>query len=513
MPIASLFASNLGLLAPAEVVRPLTLSVMGVLLLFGLLRLVVREWHIAGFLSTGIVLGFFSYGHTYIFTLAVTHTILDLLLRNVSIAALKLLLHPLLVSSWIASLGFAIRLALRHRAHWQSLTMALNGLGVVLLLVPVGQILISELQLRGVRSASSAETLVAASVTEQSGFRPDIYYFVLDGYGSEAILDEIYDHDNSEFLQLLASQGFYVAPGSRSNYSLTILSLTSSMNMGYLDRFIESGQVKQVNELIPLLRQSELRTFLEREGYSVVSFSSGYFRTTIPDSDLFLEPKLAGAKDLEALLIQTTALLVVQDAASRLGLRFPYPGYDAHRQRILFTLQMLPTMVEVPGPKFVFVHILIPHPPFVFDRAGEARTFDRNYTIGDGSDFPGTNAEYVMGYRDQVRYINRRLAEILPVIISESPLDPVIVIQGDHGPGSSLDWNSPEASDLRERFSILNAFRLPGVEPDMLYPTITPVNTFRVILNSYFGADLPQLPDQSFFSSPKQPLDFAPLGQ
>ena len=31
-----------------------------------------------------------------------------------------------------------------------------------------------------------------------------------------------------------------------------------------------------------------------------------------------------------------------------------------------------------------------------------------------------------------------------------------------------------------------------------LYPTITPVNEFRVLLGSYFGLDLPVLPDRNY---------------
>jgi hypothetical protein len=47
--------------------------------------------------------------------------------------------------------------------------------------------------------------------------------------------------------------------------------------------------------------------------------------------------------------------------------------------------------------------------------------------------------------------------------------------------------------------TILNAYYLPG-EESRLYPTITPVNTFRIILDAYFGQDYPLLPDVSRYS-------------
>jgi hypothetical protein len=93
-------------------------------------------------------------------------------------------------------------------------------------------------------------------------------------------------------------------------------------------------------------------------------------------------------------------------------------------------------------------------------------------------------------------------------ILEQSPTPPVILLQADHGPGSRLDWESPEGSDLRERFSILNAYRLPAAEQGALYASISPVNSFRVVFNTYFGARLQLLPDQSYFAYWDRPYDF-----
>jgi hypothetical protein len=35
----------------------------------------------------------------------------------------------------------------------------------------------------------------------------------------------------------------------------------------------------------------------------------------------------------------------------------------------------------------------------------------------------------------------------------------------------------------------------------LLYPSISPLNSFRVVLNAYFGADLPLLTDATYFTS------------
>jgi len=47
----------------------------------------------------------------------------------------------------------------------------------------------------------------------------------------------------------------------------------------------------------------------------------------------------------------------------------------------------------------------------------------------------------------------------------------------------------------------LIAYYFPNNGAGVLYPTITPVNTFRLVLNTYFGQDLTLLPDVSYYSA------------
>jgi hypothetical protein len=91
---------------------------------------------------------------------------------------------------------------------------------------------------------------------------------------------------------------------------------------------------------------------------------------------------------------------------------------QVHRQRVLFALEQLPNVPRLPSPKFVFVHIVSPHKPFIFGP--------------DGSPLEG-NADEIEGYVGQVAFINQRILPILQQIIERSQTPPVIVIQGDHG--------------------------------------------------------------------------------
>lgn len=56
--------------------------------------------------------------------------------------------------------------------------------------------------------------------------------------------------------------------------------------------------------------------------------------------------------------------------------------------------------------------------------------------------------------------------------------------------------------------AIFNAYYYPSQDYSRLYPEITPVNTFRVILNQFLGASYEVLEDRSYFVNPEQPYSF-----
>ena len=99
-------------------------------------------------------------------------------------------------------------------------------------------------------------------------------------------------------------------------------------------------------------------------------------------------------------------------------------------------------------------------------------------------------------YVDQVVYLNREVMRTIDAICSKSKIPPIIIVQSDHGPGyNSLKDGLDHA---QERVPILNAYLVPESMQSELYPTITPVNTFRLLLSKCFGVDYAPLPDRNF---------------
>jgi hypothetical protein len=188
-----------------------------------------------------------------------------------------------------------------------------------------------------------------------------------------------------------------------------------------------------------------------------------------------------------------------------------------HRQRILEALDRWPEAGDDQGaPVFCFAHILAPHPPFDFGADGrDTSPREGPYSLGDSeawrkSEGHGGPEEYEARYREQAAYITSRVERAVDLILSEhGPEDrPIIIIQGDHGPGSHFDSGSDRPNDLRERMSILYAVYLPDGGLGRPDDAITPVNTYRVILDRFFGAKLGRLPDRNFYSPYLRPYAF-----
>jgi hypothetical protein len=299
--------------------------------------------------------------------------------------------------------------------------------------------------------------------------------------------------------------------------------------MEYINYFSEILGEKSENRkpLIDMIRDSNVRRIVEFLGYKFVNIKSGYINTDITDADIYLggDKKTDNSDDAERktnsfewLLLESTAFQGLFDIMIiSLGLEdqeqiFLDHGYQEHRKRVLNAFELLEGVPDLPGDNFIFVHIVSPHPPFVFNPDGsEVQNFGV-YTVLDGDNFQGGRGDYrenyLQGYVGQVEFISSKIISSLERIIDKSDTPPIIILQADHGPGAYLYWDSIELSDVRERLSILNAYYFPDQNYEMLYPSITPVNTFRVIVNNYFGGSLNLLEDRSYFSLWELPFEF-----
>jgi len=325
----------------------------------------------------------------------------------------------------------------------------------------------------------------AHSRTLHAPEKPDIYYIILDSYGRSDILKDDYGYDNSEFIQALESFGFYVAQCSQSNYHNTMLSLGSSLNMEYLPVLSDEFGPDKTDSfyLFKALDNSAVRRSLELSGYKTIAFETGFPWAEPSQTDLFFSPQYATPVDEFSILAIKTTLFRILDDLSIIDL--DTLRAERYRARSNLALSSFTELAATPGPKFVFMHLILPHPPYVFDAQGNPTRPD---SISDQE-----------GYPAQIAFVSAEILKGLETLLAQSSNPPVIILQGDHG---------PFGAEIPKRHQILNAYYFPGRNNAIFYPNISPVNTFRFVFNEYFDENYPILEDLSYVSDLSAGYDF-----
>jgi len=500
-PVLAIFSHNLQILKFTDIILILIAVIILGAGLTALFLLIFRDVAKASLIAICWLAIFFSYGQVY----NVIHQSL-----SVNIGRNAILL-PIALGLMALSLVWIWKLA--RDLSW--LVTLFGSMIVILCLMASYSIVRYYISTDNNKPVAQA----VAPVIAQPGFSPNIYYIILDGHGRQDILQQLYEYDDSRFTNFLKAKGFFVADSSHSNYMKTVLSLSSSLNMQYLDTIGLPNVSTAANWtwLDGKVKDSRVRAILTQQGYKFVSFNNDY-QTAPDDADIYYNyDTTANAADTNGVMgISEIDQMFLSSTMGHVAIDLGWLSKIADNQyqdkfqylMIKYIFTKLSETPSLPGKNFIFAHIIAPHPPFVFHPDGSFKPDPFPYSWSDGSDYLGTRQEYINGYHDQVEYIDQAAENLVTEILSRSTTPPIIIIQGDHGPGAYLDWNSVEKTNLNERMSILNAYYFPGIHSNGLYASITPVNSFRVLLSEFFGMTLPLLPDQSYFSTASKPFDY-----
>jgi hypothetical protein len=479
-PALTLLNANAGQVQPGAVIRPLLVSLLFGGLLFFITWLFMRGSKIykAAFLTAFLLALFFTYGHAYMYIVGKYPK------SNYTFW---------LAVGWIVMFVLALVWVTRPKLTFVSSTSILNTVGLALLVMSVGQISFVG-GTRSVHALGSEKAPIESDLVRPQN-PPDVYFFLLDMYARSDLLKQAYGFDNSNFINELEQRGFFVAKCSQSNYPRTELSLGSSLNMQYLQKLNDTFTPDNISRTVlwDSLRHSAVRYNFESMGYETVNFGTGFAWLDINDADYFMNPPAisSGMTEFEGLFLRTTLARYAQD----LGLVDPdYLLGVESRDRFKYIFTSIDDIAKIKQPTFSYIHIISPHPPFVFDAEGNPT---------NPSDFWNEQRLYPAnlfqkGYVDQLQFLNKNMLQAIDTIMADSETPPIIIIQGDHGP-----WLQPNDKHLW----IFNAIFFPD-HKNNLYSTISPVNTFRLVFNTYFGGKYDILDDVSYYSPVPYVFDF-----
>jgi len=443
------------------------------LLLYILLSLLMRNKTQAGILASEIILILFSFSYVW-------NTVKGKYLSGIFIGKQSYLLC---VYSIAAILVIGLSFKLRKNKTLITITNAFNFSAVLL----IGWLLFSNGAHFGssksvISDAYYQQLMLHSQKAKCTSVCPNIYYIILDSYPRSDILSSYYHFDNSSFIGELEKRGFYVASRSTSNYAFTHYSVASSLNCNYIDSIVFPGkELNNIESIIPALLNNRVDRILGHYGYSDINIAPWFEHRDV--------------RPIQYAFQQSILLPFYQKI---------WVDYD-QRKRIISafdTLSRLETKSNTP--LFVYDHILCPHGPFVFDRNGNAPKY-----IFKLKHIKDMRTQFLK----QLEFVNYKILMAISKIQLNHTIPPIIIIQGDHGsaymdsPFIDSD-EKPDSLFLCGQMSILNAFLVPENIKAKLYPAITPVNAFRLVLSSLFNEHLPLIEDKNYYSSHRDPANF-----
>ena len=390
---------------------------------------------------------------------------------------------------WVILFICGAYFVIKTRRALDVLTTILNIVAAIVVIIPTINVAGHELRAAS-HDIRRAESMVIHEVDlGEEDSLPDIYYIVSDGYASANTLKEVFDFDNSEFIDYLFDRGFYVASESTSNYMNSRSSLASSLNMDYINYLSEElGEgFTDLDPMYAMLQDYEVWRLLRSKGYEFIHFGSWWNPTAHND----YADKNFNYWQIPGFPWVLFRMTIAYPFCIELGI--VDDTFTRHRECALYTFDNLADIPNIKGPTFVFAHVLIPHHPYVFDRNSKYLTVEE-----------ANERSREVNYVDQLIFTNNKLKVLIDELLLNSEVPPIIILQADEAPypegtdARDFKWEEATEAQLREKMGILNAYYLPDVDKNALYPSITPVNSFRLVFNLYLDAGFELLPDKNY---------------
>ncbi len=318
---------------------------------------------------------------------------------------------------------------------------------------------------------------------------PDVYYLMFDEFAGFNAMREYWGYQEvDEFVNYLQTKGFFVAQNSRANSIDTLHQMSQRLN--YQQVALEDTKATQ---MFAIIANNHVMQDFKALGYTTISFNEivfGYPAMIPISADVVYEyGKVPSSQTMTSRLnlIDEFGILVADNTMLRIFSN-QYRNtletiFVKHYDMVQFTASQITRLDEIPGPKFVYSHLLLPHYPFMFTENGK---------INRLADFYNWNS-----YLDQYKYTIKLSENMIDGILANSDPDnpPIIILQSDHGARNIVvtGRNGVGMNDYPEEYKtdIMNAMYLPGYDYSQLPDDINPVNTFPIILNHYFKMDIP----------------------
>ena len=506
-PILIIYSQNIGRVNFEDLILPIILVLIFSIVLYYTLKIILKNPFKSALIVTIILILLFSYGHVYY------------LLNDVSIDGFDIGRNLYLIPAFGLALGILIFFTIRAGRVFDNATSIINVVSIVFIMVAISNVVFVGAEITNYDKDSSQELFY--ETRDFSGYfephkflisenqeLPDVYYLILDEYARNDALLEYHDFSNHELTEFLENKGFHIAKNSFANYPMSVQSIPATMNMNYIN-FLADEIGTEVRNYKPLNEKNYglypnnmvIKNFKEMN-YKIITFNT--FALHLHENPLSDETFCHRDK-----FLLDNRLVDVLARTSIFGYYIERWAEGELRQVTLCAFENFGNAGNVfDEPVFVWAHIMLPHPPWIFGPNGEEITPGKPLLITDNPEFRDSGWEPKRQYIQQVQFANKKTIEAVENIL-ENNKNAIIIIQGDHGTAWETNWMEPSKDDAWQRLRNFDAIYFPDEDKRVqLNDDRTLVNTFRIVFNSYFGSDYEMLENKMYWGWNAKPYYF-----
>jgi hypothetical protein len=319
--------------------------------------------------------------------------------------------------------------------------------------------------------------------------KPNVYFLLFDEYAGYKSLKDSFGFANDRLYGFLQQKGFSILP-TFSNYDYTAFSMSSMLNMNYVDTNYDHRLLtqKDIQNRFGEIRNAQVFSIFRSMGYKLENYSI---------FDIKGAPALSQSNPLFPIHANLLTNKIFHNRLFKdlgwklLSGRFEIPFLKNHylyrtdRYNKEAAEKVIRSSSNNSAPKFCYGHFFLPHDPFYRDSTGALNIPSKMNDLH--------NKPLYLSY---LKYSNGVMQQMVSQIVAHDP-NAIVIVMSDHG---FYNYDSP-GDDDPYNYDNFCLVRFPGKIYPVLKEKWSNVNLFRYLFNTEFGQHLPYLDDRSIYVS------------
>lgn len=311
----------------------------------------------------------------------------------------------------------------------------------------------------------------------------NIYLILLDMYAGEYTFN-LYNQDDSAFYDYLREKGFMLKSDFTSNYNRTPQTIPSVLNFDY-------GENLNFADCSDAVNNSALFNVAKKQGHKIYYYNSWPMQLNVKENVIdFVYTDSTN-------LYKMTYNLLYKNSLFYNNFNFLVANYKSNYK------DCLDKVLKIKDKKLLFLHVLAPHEPYLYDENG--RELESTDNLPTGKDCRKFNDESYFKY---VKYTNKLAQSLIDKIISEDE-NAKIVVFGDHGVRRTFYFSNEkihlqrlikeDKHLLKCHYNTILAYYDNDLDREKYKDVKSLVNFFRIFSNENFGTDYKKLKDKQYY--------------